>query len=379
LDVICEDVTFVNVNHKLASKSRKIKINEKQNKMKKFYVIFALFALISLTVTAQPQLTWRFNNVEVINAGTPSPKLQFDVEVMANAGGSYHRDLQIYFDYNTLGFGSNIVANGKITYTPLTLMDATKYVVVNMADNTPSKFAVITEAINEMTQPGSATYYKEVLLNSYQGVLRFTIDISGLGQTAGIAFDAALMNGGQYYQSTSNTNPIKYAETGIYFNDLSTFMLSSLYGNIVYANAGAAPMANCTVTVMNGAIPVGTALTDVNGDYRYSNIGNGTYTLTTTCSEPWVNETTVGDISMVIDHILGTPLTDVYFLAADVTNDASCDVGDIALMIDNILGTLIGYPASAPWVFVTQTVNVSGGMGVKNYNGLLAGDPDGSH
>ena len=115
----------------------------------------------------------------------------------------YQRDLQIYFDYSTLGFGSNIVANGKITYTPLTLMDATKYVVVNMADNTSSKFAIITEAINEMTQPGSATYYREVT-TTYQGLLRFTITIApgGNTQTAGIAFDQVLMNGGQYYQST---------------------------------------------------------------------------------------------------------------------------------------------------------------------------------
>ncbi len=104
-------------------------IIEKQSKMKKFYLIFALFTLVSITVTSQPQLTWRFANCEVINAGT---QLQFDVEVKANVAGSFQRDLQVYFDYNTAAFGSNIVANGKITYTPLALMNATKYTVVNM-------------------------------------------------------------------------------------------------------------------------------------------------------------------------------------------------------------------------------------------------------
>ena len=201
--------------------------------MKKFALLFACLTLMSFYVTSQPQLTWHFANFEVINAGT---QLQFDVEVKASAAGTYQRDLQIYFDYNTAGFGSNIVANGKITYTPLALMDASKYVVVNMADNTSSKFAIITEAINEMTQPGSATYYKEIT-TSYQGLLRFTITIASNTQTAGIAFDQALMNGGQYYQSASNTDPVKYQETGLYENNLSPNKLSSVYGVITYANA----------------------------------------------------------------------------------------------------------------------------------------------
>ncbi|MBM3436684.1 MAG: hypothetical protein FJY07_10770, partial [Bacteroidetes bacterium] len=219
--------------------------------MKKFYVIFALFTLVTLTVTAQPQLTWRFNNVEVINAGT---QLQFDVEVKASVAGSYQRDMQIYFDYNTLGFGSNIVANAKISYSPLTLMDAAKYVVVNAADNTSSKFAIITEAINEMTQPGSATYYTQVT-TTFQGFLRFTITIAGGGntQTAGIAFDQTLMNGGQYYQSTSNTDPIKYLDPSLYDNNLSSLKLSSFYGTTVYAKATPVVLNGCTVDMYSGA------------------------------------------------------------------------------------------------------------------------------
>ncbi len=88
--------------------------------MKKFTLIFAMLTMVSIVATAQPQLTWQFANFEVINAGA---QLQFDVEVMASSTGTFHRDLQVYFDYNTAGFGSDVVANGYVTVTPLTLMN----------------------------------------------------------------------------------------------------------------------------------------------------------------------------------------------------------------------------------------------------------------
>jgi hypothetical protein len=369
LDIICEDVTFAIINREA---NREYNKNRKIINMKKFALIFALFTFVSIVATAQPQLSWRFANAEVINAGT---QLQFDVEVMASTNGSFHRDLQIYFDYSNIGFGSNIVAGGGISWTPLALMN-THYTVVNMADNTSSKFAIITEANDEMTQPGSSANYNEVT-TSYQGLLRFTIDIVSNTAMAGIAFDEALMNGGQYYQSTSNTDPLKYTDPCLYDNDLSSFILSTLYGNITYANATSDPLSNCTVTINDGGV-VGMAMTDVNGDYNYSNIADGAYTLTTTCSLPYTYSTNVGDANVVINHILGSPLTGIFYLAGNVNGDASIDVSDLNLMVNNILGVTAGYPIS-DWVFEDQPVNVSGGIGMKDYQGLMAGDADGSY
>lgn len=341
--------------------------------MKKFSLIFALFTLVSIVVTAQPQLSWRFANAEVINAGT---QLQFDVEVKADAGVTYHRDLQVYFDYNTAGLGSDIVANGYVTVTPLALMN-THYVVVNSADNTSSKFAVITEATNEMTQSGSATYFNE-MPTTFTGLLRITIDIMDNTTTAGIAFDAALMNGGQYYQSTSNTDPLKYADPSAYDNDLMTFGLSTLYGNIAYASAGAYPLSSCTVSVYDGITLVGSAMTDASGFYNVSGLADGAYTLETTCSLPYTYTADVGDLNVIINHVLGAPLFGVYFLAGEVTGDSNIDVSDVNLMINNILGTASGF-LIPDWVFEDQSVSVSAGIGMQDYEGLMAGDADGSY
>jgi hypothetical protein len=340
--------------------------------MKKFLTFFALLTFISLFVTAQPQLSFRFANYEVINAGT---QLQFDVEVKASVATTFHRDLQIYFDYNTTAFGSDIVTSGAISYAPLTLMNPAKYFVVNMADNTSSKFAIITEAFEEMDEVGSSTDYEQVL-TTYQGLLRFTIDIMpGMNtQMCGIAFDQALMNGGQYYQSTSVVEPVKYADPSNYEGDISILKLSTLYGTISYANTGSTPISSCTI---NGG-GIGTALTDVNGFYNFSGINDGSYTLATTCSLPWKNASDIDDINLAIDHILGTVLTGINFVAADVSWDALVDIDDINLIIDNVLG--VPYPFASPeWVFLQQTVNVVNGIGTVDYDGLCAGDANGSY
>lgn len=347
------------------------KTNNHVNKfnMKKFTLIFAMLTMLSIVVTAQPQLTWQFANVEVINAGT---QLQFDVEVRADAATTFHRDLQVYFDYNTAGFGSDIVANGFVTVTPLALMN-THYVLVNSADNTGSKFAVITEASNEMTAVGSAADFN-AMPSTFTGLLRITIDILDNTETAGIVFDQALMDGGQYYQSTSNFDPIKYTDPSIYSNDLSALALGTLYGTITYANVTSDPLASCLV---NGG-PIGSALSDVNGDYGFSNVSDGVYALTTSCSLPYTYGTDVGDVNVVIDHILGTALTGIFFLAGEVSGDATIDVTDLNLMIDNILGAVSGYPI-ADWVFEDQSATVTGGIGTVSYQGLMAGDADGSY
>jgi|GEM_PF-2328983 hypothetical protein len=355
--------------------------------MKKFYVIFALLSLVVLTVHAQPQLSWRFNNAEVINAGT---QLQFDVEVKASVAGSYQRDLQIYFDYNTLGFGSNIVANGKITYSPLTLMDATKYVVVNMADNTSSKFAIITEAINEMTQPGSATYYKEVT-TTYQGVLRFTITIAGGGNTqlAGIAFDQTLMNGGQYYQSTSNTDPIKYMDPSLYENNLSSLKLSSFYGTTVYAKATPVVLNGCTVDMYSGATLIDTYATGTANIYYFTGMADGGYTLKGTSSKPYGGLQAL-DAIQVQRFVSGSlTFTDLQKRAADVNLSSSVQNLDATFIRRRVSSIPVPQWTAPNWIFdgpfgtppalQGYPITVASGLGTAVFKALCSGDVNASY
>ncbi|MCD4790658.1 MAG: hypothetical protein K8R37_11720, partial [Bacteroidales bacterium] len=322
---------------------------------------------------SQPQLTWQFANYEVINAGT---QLQFDVEVKADIAGSFHRDLQVYFDYNTAGFGSDIVANGKIAVSNLTLMN-THYAVVNMADNTSSKFAIISEADEEMNEPGSATYYNEVT-TTFQGLFRFTIDILSNTETAGIVFDAALMNGGQYYQSTSNTDPVKYVNPSLYDNDLSTDLLSTLYGVINYDNTANTLLNGAEATLYSGVTPIDVAIADITGTYYFSGMADGSYTIETTCSKPWGGVTTVDGI-LAKRFALGLlPLTPLRQLAADVNLAGGVTTIDGILIQRRALGLLGGWPAP-DYVFEVPNPAVTSGIGTANYEGLCSGDVNGSY
>ena len=342
--------------------------------MKKSTLIFAFLTFLSYVAISQPQLTWQFANYEVINAGA---QLQFDVEVKADAATTYHRDLQVYFDYNTAGFGPDVVAGGNITVTPLTLMD-NFYFVVNTADNTSSKVAVITEATNEMTEPGSATYFN-LMPSTFTGLLRITMDITDNTATAGIDFDEALMNGGQYYQSTSNTDALKYADPCLYDNDLLTNKLSTVYGNITYDNGANTPLSDITVKLMDGVIEVTSDVTDTNGDYNMSSMDDGSYSLENTTTKAW-GGLSMNDVQLARQHVAGTnPLTGLRLLAADVTWDDPHNVAmnDVQLMRQRVAGTVSSW-AAPDYVFEPQSVTVTSGIGTKTYDGLCSGDVDGS-
>lgn len=206
-------------------------ININIYKMKFTLFTCLLSSLFFLQTIGQPQLTFRFSN-PVISESTP-PVFQFDVDIKASQPGTFLRDLQVYLNYNTSAFGSNVVANGKITVTKLALL-SNHYQIVNQADNSGSGYAIITEGINEMNQSGSGTYFNEAPLD-FTGILRFQIEITDISQTAGVFFDEALMNGGQYHQSTVNTNPIAYQNTNLYDNTLNNLSLS---GHTITLEAG---------------------------------------------------------------------------------------------------------------------------------------------
>jgi hypothetical protein len=349
--------------------------------MKNFYLIFVLITLISFTVTSQPQLTWRFNNVEVINAGT---QLQFDVEVKADVAGSFHRDLQVYFDYNTAGFGSDIVANGNISVSPLTLMGVSKYLVVNTADNTSSKFAIITEAINEMTLPGSATNYSEIT-TAYQGLLRFSIDLVSNVAMAGIAFDAALMDGGQYYQSTSTTDPLKYLD-GVYENNLSTLLLSSIYGTVSYNNGAATLLKLCNLT-LTGGDTYGPTIND--GIYYFTGMVDGAYAVAATSTNVWGGSNTF-DATLILRYSAGVPgydfFTNLQKRAADVNLTGTVNTFDATLIsrraasIATPQWTAPNFVFDGPYPGLSgYPVNVAGGIGTANIKALCSGDVNGNY
>jgi len=126
---------------------------------------------------------------------------------------------------------------------------------------------------------------------------------------------------------------------------------------------------------MSDAI-VASTVTASDGSFGFTgNYPAGDYYLTLSRVPPR-GGTDVNDMNLVIDHILGTLLTGVEFLAAEVTGDGVVNVNDMNLMIDEIIGGA-GYPAVPPYMFSETLFTVTGAKETFNLmvESLCSGDP----
>jgi hypothetical protein len=252
------------------------------------------------------------------------------------------------------------------------------YSIVNTVDNTSSKIAIITEADNEMSQTGGAGGFN-LMPGTFTGLFQVTMDITDNSVAAGIAFDEALMNGGQYYQSTSAVDPVKYTDPCLYDNYLSSTLLSTAYGTLTYANAGSTPLSNFTVKLLQGGVEQGASLTDVSGIYHVSGLSDGTYDIDHTWTAAR-GGTTILDVIRTKQFLGGGfAFNNLQQLAADVNSNGSVDILD-AIFMQQALGGYMNPGWTAPdYVFEAQTVTISSGVGTNSHQGLCSGDPDGSY
>jgi hypothetical protein len=267
----------------------------------------------------------------------------------------------------------------------------THYVVVNAADNTTSKFAIITEASNEMTQSGSSTYFNSVP-TSYLGLLQITMDIlpGANTLTAGIDFDAALMNGGQYYQSTSNYDPLKYLDPCLYVNNgLSTLRLSSYYGTTVYAKTTPVTLTNCNVDFYTGAVLTDTYATGASANtFYFTGMADGAFSLKATCANTWVGFAQ-SDILLVQRWLLNlVSFTNLQKRAGDVTLNNTLTQSDLLTLKRRNLNIITTWPApnyvfDGPFdnggaALQGYPVSVSSGLGTDVLKMLCSGDVNAS-
>jgi hypothetical protein len=203
---------------------------KKPNNMKKIQLLLLLM-LIALTGMSQlpTSLDWRLANPETITISGVD-YFQFDVEVRATNAGTYHRDMQVYFNYNPDVFGYSVKLNGKIQVEKIGIMAGMfmdmfpKYIWVNEpnqgADNTPSRYAILSEAYFP-SNPGPLTHNE--ITTEFQGYLRVRLEIQNPGPAGikliGTIGQTTFMDGGQYYFGPSN-EPIVYAWPYQYLNDL---------------------------------------------------------------------------------------------------------------------------------------------------------------
>ncbi len=236
-------------------------------------LLITAILLLGFTALSQPEVTWRFANPTVISGDT----FQFDIELKCSLPGTYHSSTQIYFDYNCSAFGTSVVENNRIVYQKLALLDgdvfgSPKYNVVNDADNTPCRYAIVFESAFVVANP---VFMNEVGTD-YQGFMRFKMKIMNLAETAGIQFvgnsgGVGLMDYGQFYVDATHPAETPYGippnYIGYYNNDLFNFAFINpgiISGTVVD---------DITMTGIGGA-------TVTAGSYSAITAADGTYSIT---------------------------------------------------------------------------------------------------
>lgn len=307
------------------------------------------------TVVAEPTLHWRFANETVFSNGTDCV-FQFDVEVATDLAGTFHSDMQLYFDYNSLAFGENIVANGKITYERLQLLQGDvsgtpMYEMFGNIDNNPHRYALLSEATFVVANP---MFMNEVpVLPAWGGYARFQIIVSDPLELAGIDFvpedgGVGIMNGGQYYVDATHPTATKYGippgYEGVYENDL---LLTGLNCN------PCPPLAVWTGAVDNdwntagnwdvAAVPcITTDVTIPSGLTNYP-----TLTATGECNNIYIESNAAGTATLLDNGYLtvgGTATVERYYSAVSVGNEPEM----IYYTIENNVGLTTPNTATAP-------------------------------
>jgi hypothetical protein len=119
-------------------------------------------------------------------------------------------------------------------------------------------------------------------------------------------------------------------------------------------------------------------MTDAGGNYSFTGISDGSYTIETTCSLPRQG-TGLLDVVQTRQFLLGQITFDpLQQLSADV--DAGGNVGllDVVQMRQFLLGQISSW-AQTDWVFIDQSATVASGLGMIDYKGMCSGDPDKSY
>jgi hypothetical protein len=175
-------------------------------KTKVFLLILALSGFVWAT-----GITFTFANSTVTTDGT-AKYFEFDVMAQASETGTKIGDNQVYFDYNTAGFGSSIATNEKITVEKGTLLQndgPPYYNIINVADNTPSRVSIGVEYVY-----GDYPDYGNDVPTDPTQLLHVKIEIADTTQMSGLAFYQPLM-AGQEYESDNTTkyDPVVASDT----------------------------------------------------------------------------------------------------------------------------------------------------------------------
>jgi PKD repeat protein len=150
-------------------------------------------------------------------------------------------------------------------------------------------------------------------------------------------------------------------------------------GKVTYPNTSNTPLSNVSINLKNSSgVVIGTTTTNASGDYAFTEVADGTYTLEVSTTKLW-GGVTATDALLFKKHIANiTPLSGIYLACGDINGNGSLTASDI-LMIKKRIGSIITTFPLGDWLFNNQNIVVNNENVTQNFNGIVYGDANASY
>ena len=190
-----------------------------------------------------------------------------------------------------------------------------------------------------------------------------------------VSFDT--YTGSDEYIAIRHGNGSSYL--GFYIDDINIVNVSTISGNITYANEELTPLNGCSVELYDGSNQLlFSTTTNATGYYEFTGIIDGSYSLKTTCTLAHTGFN-IADAFILRQSLTpgGPVLSPIQHLAADVTWDGFVNIADAFATHQELAGGSASWLAP-DYVFLPQAVTVSGSAVSKSFEGLCSGDVNSS-
>jgi len=153
----------------------------------------------------------------------------------------------------------------------------------------------------------------------------------------------------------------------------------SVSGMVTYANASNSPLSDLQIHLKDGTGGiVGTTITGTTGNYAFTNVPAGAYTLDVSTTKPWSGVSAL-DVLMYRKHIANIALlSGLYLSSGDVNISGDLSAADVLLIKKRIASISSSFP-SGDWLFNTVPFVLGSGNLTHDFQGIVYGDANGSY
>jgi len=150
-------------------------------------------------------------------------------------------------------------------------------------------------------------------------------------------------------------------------------------GTVTYPNTDNAPLDNLTVNLVNSTgFIVKTATTNANGNFSFTGVNAGDYSLDVSTTKPW-GGVSAADVLLYKKHIANISfLTGIFLASGDVNGSGGLSASDV-LLIKKRIASIISSFSVGDWLFNDLPFNVGSGNIIQNFNGIIYGDANHSY